>query len=267
VELQGRVEQLERDGLGLVAISYDSTDVLAGFARQRGITFPLLSDAGSAVIKQYGLLNTTVPEGNRAYGVPFSGTFLLDAKGAVTNRFLEDAQQERDTVSSVFVKLGSDTTTPGTNTSAPHLDVTTSVSDATVAPGTRFSLVLDITPGPHIHVYAPGVSGYKPIALRLDAQPPLVVRNAQFPKPEDYFFEPLNEHVAVYQRRFRIVQDVMFDASPQGEAALKNVSSVTIAGVLEYQACDDKVCFIPQSVPVSWTVAVRPLDRERLIRP
>ena len=33
--------------------------VLADFSRWRGITFPLLSDTGSAVIKQYGILNTT----------------------------------------------------------------------------------------------------------------------------------------------------------------------------------------------------------------
>jgi hypothetical protein len=267
VELQGRVGELKRDGLGLAAISYDSTNVLADFARRRGITFPLLSDAGSAVIQQYQLLNTSVPENSPTYGIPFPGTLLLDAKGVVTDRFFENAYQERDTVSSIFVKLGRGATMRGTKVAAPHLDVTTYPSDPTVAPGTHFSLILDIVPGPHVHLYAPGVSGYKPIAIRLDARPPLLVRTTQFPKPDDYFFKPLNEHVAVYQRAFRIVQDVTFDPSPEGEAALKRVSSVTIAGALEYQACDDSVCFLPQSVPLSWTVAVRPLDRERVKRP
>jgi hypothetical protein len=267
VELQGRVGQLKRDGLGLAAISYDSTSLLADFARRRSITFPLLSDAGSAVIKQYRLLNTTVPESSPTYGIPFPGTFLLDAKGVVTDRFFENAYQERDTVSSILVKLGRGSTRRGTKVAAPHLEVTTYSSDPAVAPGTHFSLIVDIAPGPHVHVYAPGVSGYKPVALLIDARPPLLVRTAQFPKADDYFFKPLNEHVAVYQRAFRIVQDVTFDPSPQGEAALKDVSSVTIAGALEYQACDDRICFLPQSVPVSWTVAVRPLDRERANRP
>jgi hypothetical protein len=40
-------------------------------------------------------------------------------------------------------------------------------------------------------------------------------------------------------------------------------ASVTITGVLNYQACDDKACFMPQSVPLTWTVNVRSLDRER----
>lgn len=53
------------------------------------------------------------------------------------------------------------------------------------------------------------------------------------------------------------------DATPQGQAALKDVSELTIKGVLSYQACDDKVCFTPQSVPLTWTVTLRQLDRER----
>ena len=67
----------------------------------------------------------------------------------------------------------------------------------------------------------------------------------------------------MYQRPFRIVQDVVIDASPQGQATLKDVSSLTIKAVLNYQACDDKVCFTPQSVPLTWTVKLRQLDRER----
>jgi hypothetical protein len=40
--------------------------------------------------------------------------------------------------------------------------------------------------------------------------------------------------------------------------------SLTVEATLEYQACDDKICFNPQSVPMSWTVALKPLDRERV---
>jgi len=74
----------------------------------------------------------------------------------------------------------------------------------------------------------------------------------------------LNEHVPVYQRPFRIVQDVMLDPSREGSAALKDVSTLTITGTFEYQACDDKVCFAPQSIPLSWRIGVKPLDRERV---
>jgi len=113
-------------------------------------------------------------------------------------------------------------------------------------------------------VYAPGASGYKPVRFTLDALPGIVVRETQFPKSEDYFFKPLNEHVPVFQRPFRIVQDVMLDPSREGSAALKDVTTLTITGTFEYQACDDKVCFAPQSIPLSWSIGVKPLDRERV---
>jgi hypothetical protein len=241
--------------------------VLADFAARRGITFPLLSDTGSAVIRKYGILNTTVPTANATYGIPFPGTFILDARGVVTSRHFETAYQERDTITSVLVKLGAKIDLPATKVTAPNLALTTYLTDRTAAPGTHFSLVLDITPAPRVHVYAPGVAGYKPIALTVQATPPLVVRSAQFPKAEDYFFKPLNEHVAVYQRPFRIVQDLEVDPSPQAVEALKDRAAMTIAGTLDYQACDDKVCFTPQSVPLTWTIGLRALDRERVKQP
>ena len=266
MELQGRLDQLTREGFGLAAVSYDPVPVLADFASRRGITFPLLSDEGSALIKQYGIFNTTVAPDSPTYGIPFPGTFILDAKGVVTSRFFEAAYQERNTITSVLVKLGAKLDVTATKINAPHLTLTTFATDRTAAAGTHFSVVVDAVPGSRVHVYAPGVTGYKPIALTIDAPPPLVVRDAQFPKSEDYFFKPLNEHVAVYQRSFRIVQDLEIDPSPQAAAAIAERTLLPIAGTLTYQACDDKVCFTPQSVPLSWSIGLKPLDRERVRR-
>jgi hypothetical protein len=255
---------IRRSGFGLAAISYDPMRVTAGFSQRRGITLPLLSDAGSAVIKRYGILNTTVPPTNQqVYGVPFPGTFVVDRGGIVTSRVFETAYQERDTMSSLIVRLGGPVDAPATKISAPHLDLTTFSTDQTVAPGTHFALVVDAVPGKRIHVYAPGVSGYKPIALIIQPQVGLLVHEVRLPKAEDYFFKPLNEHVAVYQKPFRMLQEITIDSSPQSEAALREMPTMTIRGTLEYQACDDKVCFIPQTTPLAWTVHVKPLDRER----
>jgi len=48
---------------------------------------------------------------------------------------------------------------------------------------------------------------------------------------------------------------------------LKDLKTLTIGGTLEYQACDDKMCFNPQSVPLSWTIELRALDTERAKKP
>ena len=63
MELQDRLEELEAQGLGVAAISYDSEEVLADFSQRRGITFPLLSDDDSEVITEFGILNTVAAEG------------------------------------------------------------------------------------------------------------------------------------------------------------------------------------------------------------
>jgi peroxiredoxin len=147
VELQGRLEELKRQGFGVAGLSYDSTAVLSDFSRRRGITFPLLSDPGSITIKKYGILNTTVPESNRqVYGVPFPGTFMLNTRGIVTSRFFEQAYQERNTVSSIMARLGNHIDVHATTISSPQLELTSYATDDTVAPGTQFSVVVDVRP-------------------------------------------------------------------------------------------------------------------------
>jgi hypothetical protein len=261
------LDALARRGIAVAAVSYDPVDVLADFSARRGITFPLLSDPGSATIKRYGIFNTTIPESNKqTYGVPFPGTFMLDKRGVVTSRFFEDAYQERNTVASILARLGNNLDLPATRISSPQLAITTYPTDATVAPGTHFSIVVEVEPARGVHVYAPGVAGYRPIALTIDPQPWVNVAAARYPRSEDYYFKPLDEHVQVYARPFRIVQDVVVNASPEAQKALEPVSSLTFNGKLSYQACDDRVCFSPQVVALTWSVALRPLDRERVKR-
>jgi peroxiredoxin len=70
VELQESLAEYERHGIAVFAISYDSVDVLGGFAEKFGIRFPLLADEGSAVIRRLGLLNKSVAEHHYFYVVP-----------------------------------------------------------------------------------------------------------------------------------------------------------------------------------------------------
>ena len=288
MELQSRVEELRDLGLGLATISYDPPETVAAFARQHDITFPLLSDERSATIKRYGILNT-VPEqalgpnrndpsvkadvetyvsvvnpSARMVGIAFPGTFILDPQGRVTSRFFEDFYVERNTVSSLMLKLGAGTASMSTvKASSPHLSVTTYASDAAVAPGNRFALALDVVPRRGIHVYAPGASDYRVITLTLADQPAVRLLPVEYPASEIYFFEPLNERVPVYQAPFTLVQEVILEGTPEAQAALRGRDSLTLSGSLEYQACDDKLCFNPVSLPVSWTLTLSPLVTSR----
>jgi peroxiredoxin len=268
IELQSRLGELKGQGLGLAVITYDTPAIMADFSRRRGITFPLLSDPGSQTIKTYGVLNTTVAAGTTNYGIPFPGTFLIDRTGKVTSRFFEEAYQERNTVSTIMIALGNaKTPARARRIETDHLDMTTYVSDEVVAPGSLVSVVFDVKPNRGIHVYAPGAKDYKIINLRLDANPILATRPLQYPASEIYHFKPLDERVPVFQKPFRLVQSMAVSTSPDARAALKGVETVTISGSLEYQACDDRLCFNPRSIPVSYTVKVRQLDTERATVP
>ena len=108
MELQGRYDDIRRQGLGLVAISYDSPDTLKAFAASRGSRFPLIADPGSAIIRRYGILNRQQEAGTPTYGIPHPGTFIVDRKGVVTARFFEDAYQERYTAAAILTASGAD---------------------------------------------------------------------------------------------------------------------------------------------------------------
>ena len=287
VELQGRVKELSAQGLGLAAISYDPPEVHARFSQQRGITYPLLADVGSVIIKKYGVVNpvgemalgsgkddpevkalvqrmvTGGAPASRHIGMALPGTLIVDRQGRVTSRFFEDYYVERATMANVMLRLGaSPSPVAATKIATPHLDITSYPSDAAVAPGNRFSLVLDIAPKPGIHVYAPGAKDYRVIAVNVAPEPFVRVTPAVHPASEIYHFKPLDERVPVYQKPFRLVLDVVLEGHPAAQAARRDKDSLTLTGTLEYQACDDKICFNPVSLPLSWTVGARGLVRE-----
>ncbi len=125
-----------------------------------------------------------------------------------------------------------------------HLTLTTSVGGPVNS--ARRELYLDITPKPRVHVYAPGQAGYITVSLKLDPDPRFSAAAARFPKPETMLFEPLNERQLVYSKPFRVTQPITLASDRRGNAPL------VVTGTLRYQACDDKVCFLPKTVPVEW---------------
>ena len=138
-----------------------------------------------------------------------------------------------------------------------HLKLTTDQSAAPIALGDRASLVMTIEPGDGMHVYAPGAVGYKVIALTVAPQPFVRVLPLQYPPSEIYVFAPLNERIPVYQKPFTLRQELALDDRPEARAAFRGKSALTVDGALDYQACDDKVCFNAVTVPLSWTLPLK----------
>ena len=85
----------------------------------------------------------------------------------------------------------------------------------------------------------------------------------RYPASQIYFFKPLKERVPVFQKPFRLVQEVVLDGTLKTQAALRGKQNITFTGTLDYQACDSKECFNPVSVPLSWTLNMRPTIFQR----
>ncbi len=293
MELQDRLEELRGQGLGVAAISYDSEAVLADFSRRRGITFPLLSDDDSEVITEFGILNTVAAEAQgpngddpevvadvaryvsvlgaspMVVGTPFPGTFMLDRTGRVTARFFEEFYWERNTTANVMLKLGVGLSPiAAIEGSTAHLKLTAYPSNPYVTVGTRFSVAVQVEPKPGIHVYAPGAEalGYRVVSLNLRPVPHVRFEPVEFPASEIYHFEPLDERVPVYQSPFTLLQEAVVAATPEAKEALAQLDALTLSGTLDYQACDDRLCFEPVSVPLSFTLDLELLDRQRANR-
>ena len=131
----------------------------------------------------------------------------------------------------------------------PYLSFTAALSPDVVKTGSRLSLVVDVTPKRKMHVYAPGTN-YRAITVTLDRNPSLKLSKADYPKPEIYIFKPLKEQVLVYSQPFKLRMNIAVGQVPRRAARLK------VTGTLSYQACDDRVCYLPESVPLEWNLAV-----------
>lgn len=261
MELQARAGEFQKLGLGVVSITYDPIPVIQKFAQDRKIEFPILSDADHSIVQRYGLLNRQYEPGHRNYGIPHPGTFIVDREGRVLARYFEEEYQYRNTAASIALKIGRSIAGMGTPTkhSTPHVDVTTFVSDQTVAPGHRFSVVLDIAPKSGMRIVAPGQHSYRVVGLTLEMSDNLRQYQVTYPQSTQVTVAR-NERIGAYAQPFRLVQDVAVVVNDEMRKVSKQPGgSVTLKGVLEYQACTEKGCEPAQQVPLSWTVNLKPL--------
>lgn len=255
MELQQNLEKIRAQGLGVAAISYDSPATLHNFAERRAITYPLLADPQSRLIRAFGILNEQVPPGPFA-GIPYPGTYIVDSSGRVLSKYFEDDYTQRYMTSDILVRqFGAAAGASHTTVETKHLTLSSAASGEHVRMGQRIALTLDIALKPRMHVYAPGVEGYIPIEWSMTPNPMVTEHPAEYPQPKQLHLPAIDETVAVYDSDFRLIRDVTIGAAKPGP--------LTIEGTLKYQACDDRVCYIPQTIPLKWTLEVDKLDVER----
>ena len=222
---------LERNGLRIAAVSYDSPQILQAFAEKYSIGFPLLSDRDSAVIRGFGIFNANVAPGLRAHGVPHPVDYLVAPDGILIRKYFVPNYQHRVTAAAValreFGTAGEDA--PGVTLQSGALTVEIGFSSAKAFAGQEIGFFAKFKLDPGWHVYET-----TSIVFEDDR-----IARQSFELPE------------VYNGSFQGLGSLLLKFPfPAGRTAL--------AGKLSFQQCSETVCEPPESVSFELPLTIEP---------
>ncbi len=232
-------------------MSYDPVGVLASFAAKHGITYPLLSDEGSRVIRRLGLLNEHLVEQSAHYGVqareqyfgvPYPGTFVLEESGSIVEKRFEQSYRVRPAAVSFledsFGQPGHEAVKAQVDTQ--ELRVAAWLGTPNYHPYQKLRLNLGVQIAGGLHIYGrPVPEGYTPLSVEIDPLETLEAGLLELPEPRLFRIEGLAES-------FHIHEGTLRGALPF--TLLKNLGDVTLSLRVRYQACSDVACFPPREV-------------------
>lgn len=238
----------------MASISYDSPAALARFAEAHQISFPLLSDKGSAVIRRYGILNTNIPRTHKFYGIPFPGEYLVAPDGRVMDKVFLSSYEDRATASEVLLKdFGTGAGGDAVEVKSDETTARIRLSDSSAFSGQELAVAANFAIKPGWHIYGqPLPKGYVPTAISFDNA--MVARQSfDFPKPTPIKFVALGDTLPAYTGDFKAIGKVLLrEKLTAGEHKL--------AGELTFQECNDQICKLPHTVRFEIPLAIEPIN-------
>ena len=102
IDLEAAAAPLAKAGWTLAGVSYDSPEVLAGFKADKGLSYELYSDTGSAAIDAFDLRNHEMQAGSRYDGIPHPAIIFIGADGEVKAVMREEGYKDRPAVDMVI---------------------------------------------------------------------------------------------------------------------------------------------------------------------
>jgi hypothetical protein len=265
VELQEKKAEFEKNGLKVASVSYDSVEILKSFGDRVGITFPMLADPDSKIIRDFGILNESIQKGTPMYGIPYPGSYVIDTHGTVQSKYFAPDYRERYTSGDILLARSSPAGLTGwKELETPHLRLRYKASDEIVRAGNHVALRIEVSLKPKMHVYAPEVQGrYIPVQWQM-AEGAYKASAPQWPASKNIHLKVINETLPVYKDRFVITRDVVLAQQKELSTAAGAGKAITLEGTFRYQACDDKECYLPVNIPLKWNLRVGELEMQRV---
>ncbi|HTT76116.1 MAG TPA: redoxin domain-containing protein [Candidatus Binataceae bacterium] len=271
-DLQNSLAQLKEHGVNAASITYDSQQILSGFADANHVEYPMLSDAGSRVIRAFGILNHNVPEGHpMMFGMPFPGDYLIAPDGTVRDKLFLPSYEHRASASQVLSRHFGERGANSAEIKAGVVDATVSLSIDRCFPGQELGLSLDVRIAPGWHVYGkPLPSNYQAIELKLES-PLIDEQSLEFPAPAPVVLKALGETLSVYSQELKANGKVRIRWSPpvpapflEGLGEKLNPGRYQIAGTLRFQTCSDEICEPPRTITFELPLTIEPGAKPKL---
>ena len=268
MQLQKSLPELREAGYEVFAISNDTVERLADFAEQHGITYSLLSDEDSTVIRAFGIMNTLIrpDEGmdNHYYGIPYPGTYITDQAGIVVDKDFHQHHSRRLSGRGLLHRvLGTlpeqYADTPEVISESNEVTFTTSLVDPTIMLEVISVLVCRLHIAAGRHIYAPGApEAFTPASLQFHGEG-IRFGEPAWPQPQQLNMTDLNIQVPVYEQEVTISVPVTATSSLIHLGHDLEQSSAKITIVCTYQACDELSCGLPATIESTLTVPLEEL--------
>lgn len=244
---------VEREGVRIAAVSYDSQETLQRFAEKYHIKIPLLSDRDSAVIRSFGILNTNIAPGLRAHGVPHPVEYLIAPDGVVVRKYFVPNYQHRVAASAVILRefgVAADGA-PTVTLRSGALTIEIGLSAAKAFAGQQIGFFAKFTLQPGWHVYgSPLPQAYTAASVAFE-DPKIIRQSFELPSAAPMRLAALEETIPAYTGSFR----------GSGSLLLKfplEEGKTVLSGQVRYQQCSDTVCEAPETLPFELPLTLDP---------
>lgn len=238
--------------MALYAVSYDEVEGLADYVNSHDITFPLLSDPDSEIIKRFEILNTEIDEDDHPwYGVPFPGVYVMDASGTIIDKMFESSFWFRPSATQILRSALGEQMVKVERSPAPgpveSVDFDVVFDGDSLPAGVLRDLVVRFAIPEEQHLYSePVPEGMVATSVEIDPLPSGIVKPPIYPPTTTHVLSGSGESLQIFEGDVQIRVPIThlsngLDKSDDGSLVLR------VEGTVRWQACDDEACHLPRT--------------------
>lgn len=224
----------------------------------------MLSDPDSEIIKRFGILNTLVEADEHPwYGIPFPGSYVVDADGVIIDKFFEgnlafraNADQLRRAATGEKIVLP-----PAKPSSEVTIDVSFDGTELAVGVVRDLVVTFQVPEGQHLYG-EPVPEGLVATSITLDQTDELIAREAKLPPTKPHTLAGTGETLHIFEG------DVVarLPITHNGKTWVVGDRDLRVSGTVRWQACDDQVCHLPKSQTFEVAIPLKGANTQKMQR-